>query len=411
MKKIHFFLLTREKFPKTYNHLLTLNIADDLWIKKWIKTFFSSIFNLSITIRVWDCVIAVGLRFLVNYSLAIFDFFKERILQLKKVKYFLEFFDYDLKKKYIKTRDIMNFRENIIKLSQSYNIPDGKYQLIEKEYLDTLFKNRESLKSEHFDTSRTINNYYSTNSSYDEEQYHIKLILRTIIYIPSDYLRDNVEDKDIYKFKKKKTSKWLETQKSLKKIDEMEKDSEISYLEKHKNIYNNKISKNFGDLRLYSSNFGSEIDNKNDEVNNNESNNLTYIKNDNENSFNSINENKENSSNNKNDTIKTDKESNQSNNDENDIIKSNKEVNESNKNKKEIIKSNKENIFSNEIITSKKLVNDLIESNDILNINNNNGNSNKSNKENEESVQISIDNDNEFDLSFHDEQSPNDIKE
>lgn len=403
--------LTREKFPKIYNHLLTLNIADDLWIKKWIKTFFSSIFNLSITIRVWDCVIAVGLRFLVNYSLAIFDFFKERILQLKKVKYFLEFFDYDLKKKYIKTRDIMNFRENIIKLSQSYNIPDGKYQLIEKEYLDTLFKNRESLKSEHFDTSRTINNYYSTNSSYDEEQYHIKLILRTIIYIPSDYLRDNVEDKDIYKFKKKKTSKWLETQKSLKKIDEMEKDSEISYLEKHKNIYNNKISKNFGDLRLYSSNFGSEIDNKNDEVNNNESNNLTYIKNDNENSFNSINENKENSSNNKNDTIKTDKESNQSNNDENDIIKSNKEVNESNKNKKEIIKSNKENIFSNEIITSKKLVNDLIESNDILNINNNNGNSNKSNEENEESVQISIDNDNEFDLSFHDEQSPNDIKE
>ena len=32
-----------------------------------------------------------------------------------------------------KDKDILSFRENIIALAQSYYIPDGKYQLIEKE--------------------------------------------------------------------------------------------------------------------------------------------------------------------------------------------------------------------------------------------------------------------------------------
>lgn len=223
-------VLTKEKFPDIYEYLKTLNIVDDLWIKKWIKTFFSSIFDLSITIRVWDCVIAVGLKFLVNYSLAIFEYFRDKYMSLKKVKDFLEFFDYDLRKKYKTPKDIIFFRENIIKLAQSYNIPDGKYQLMEKEYLSLLFydKDKTTSRSEPFDSSKTINNYYSNNDSLDDEQYHVKLILRTLLYIPSDYLENNVEDKVINKFKKKKTSKWID-QKSLKRIEENEKDSEMSF--------------------------------------------------------------------------------------------------------------------------------------------------------------------------------------
>ena len=249
--------LTKEKFPDIHNLLTKLNIAEDLWIKKWIKTFFSSVFDLSITIRLWDCVIGVGLKFLVNYTLAIFEFFKDKILQLKKVKYFLEFFDYDLKKKYTKQKDIINFRENIIKLAQSYNIPDGKYQLIEKEYLNLLFNDMMTPKSESFDSTKTVNNYYTNNDFLNEEQYHIKLILRTLIYIPSEYLENNAEDKAIYKFKKKKTSKWLAAQKSLKKIEEMEKDSDISFLAQDlKNNSQNSLEKqsdNFKGLQIYSS--------------------------------------------------------------------------------------------------------------------------------------------------------------
>ena len=248
--------LTKERLPKVYDYLCKLNIADELWIKKWIKTFFSSIFDLSITIRVWDCVIGVGLKFLVNFSLAIFDYFKDRFLPLKKVKYFLEFFDYDLRNKYKKKKEVLLFREEIIRLAQSYNIPDGKYQLLEKEYISFLFsdKDKKSSDIEHFDTSKTINNYYSNNDSLDDEQYHIKLILRTLIYIPSEYLQNNVEDNIIYKFKKKKTTKWLESQKTLKKIEEMEKDSDISYLN---NINENK------EMKIYSSKNNSFIDSKN----------------------------------------------------------------------------------------------------------------------------------------------------
>ena len=234
--------LTKERLPKVYDYLCKLNIADELWIKKWIKTFFSSIFDLSITIRVWDCVISVGLKFLVNFSLAIFDYFKDKYLPLKKVKDFLEFFDYNIKKKYKKKKDVLLFRENIIRLAQSYNIPDGKYQLLEKEYLTFLFdKVEKTPRIEDFDSSKTCDNYYSNNDSLDDEQYHIKLILRTIIYIPSKYLENNIEDNIIYKFKKRKTTKWLESKKSLNRIEEMDKDSDFSIIKN--NMSNNSDEK------------------------------------------------------------------------------------------------------------------------------------------------------------------------
>ena len=342
---------------------MDLSIADDLWIKKWIKTFFSSIFDLSITIRVWDCVIGVGLRFLVNYCLAIFDYYKERILQLKKVKYFLEFFDYDLKKRYIKVEEIINFREEIIKLAQSYNIPDGKYQLIEKEYLSYLFNDKKSLKSQHFDSSKTINNYYTNNESLNEEQYHIKLILRTIIYIPSEYLKNNVEDKAIYKFKKKKTNKWLDVEKSLNKIDELDKDSEISILDKKKIP---KKSIKIGDMNIYSvknsSNIGSEDD---DEEKNSES--ITL----NSNPIDKL----------KGKLIDKDNTNNKEESNENEIIKINKNS-----------LNNNNLLESNQIIDSSKSEEDIYE-------------------EKEENKEEFSDNDIATGLSFHEEQMPDSFKE
>ena len=202
-----FHSLAKEKYPKIYAILSAFNIADDLWIKKWIKTFFSSIFDLTITIRVWDCVIAVGIKFLVNYSLAILEYFEDKIMSFTKVKEFLEFFDYELKKKYIKNKEIINFRENILSLAESYYIPDGKYQLIEKNYLELLFQEKDN-KSHQFDTSKTFNNYYSNNDSLNDDQYQVKLILRSLIYIPNELKTSDIEKENILKFEKKK-SKYL----------------------------------------------------------------------------------------------------------------------------------------------------------------------------------------------------------
>ena len=198
-----FHSLAKERFPKIYERLCDFKVSDELWIKKWIKTFFSSIFDLTITIRVWDCMIAVGIRFLVNYSLAILEYFEEKIMSFKKVKEFLEFFDYELRKKYKKDKEIITFRENILTLAQSYYIPDGKYQLIEKDYLNFLLRDKSSGPSYQFDTSRTINNYYSNNNSLNDDQYHIKLILRTLVYIPNEFKTNNIEEQNILLFQRK----------------------------------------------------------------------------------------------------------------------------------------------------------------------------------------------------------------
>jgi hypothetical protein len=212
-----FHVLAKEKYPKIYERLIEFNVADDLWIKKWIKSFFSSIFDLSITIRVWDCVIGVGIKFLVNYSLAILEYFKDNIMSFKKVKEFLEFFDYELRKKFKKDKEIISFRESILTLAQSFYIPDGKYQLIEKDYLNVLFpeKDNSSSKSNHFDTSKTINNYYSNNDSLNDDQYHVKLILRTLIYIPHEFIINNVEEQNILTYVNKKSKNMRRKSKTM----------------------------------------------------------------------------------------------------------------------------------------------------------------------------------------------------
>ena len=204
-----FHSLAKERYPEIYRLLSSFNIADDLWIKKWIKTFFSSIFDLTITIRVWDCVIAVGIKFLINYSLAILEYFEDKIMSFKKVKEFLEFFDYELKKQYKKDKDIITFRENILSLAQSYYIPDGKYQLIEKDYLENILQEKENKtrKSYQFDTSKTFNNYYTNNDSLNDDQYQVKLILRSLIYIPNELKTSNIEKENILKFEKKESKK------------------------------------------------------------------------------------------------------------------------------------------------------------------------------------------------------------
>ena len=245
-----FHSLAKEKYPKIYERLSQFNIADDLWIKKWIKTFFSSIFDLSITIRVWDCVIGVGVKFLVNFSLAILEYFEDKIMSFKKVKEFLEFFDYELRKRFKKDNEIIYFRENIISLAESYFIPDGKYQLIEKNYLEILFQEKENKtrKSQQFDTSKTFNNYYTNNDSLNDDQYQVKLILRSLIYIPNELKTSNIEEQNILKFQKKKSKKIK--RKSLTQINEQniilfsDKDKKTNK-EKDKNTFNEYKIQNF----------------------------------------------------------------------------------------------------------------------------------------------------------------------
>ena len=175
-------------------------------------------------------------------------------MSIKKVKEFLEFFDYELRKKYQKDKEILFFRENILNLAQSYYIPNGKYQLIEKEYLKILFSENDIISgnSYQFDTSKTINNYYTNNDNLDDVQYHVKLILRTIIYIPNELITNNVEEENILIYQKKKIKQTKK--KSLAVIKENEKnilDDKGNYSKKskeNKDLNEKECSKIFSSL-------------------------------------------------------------------------------------------------------------------------------------------------------------------
>ena len=89
-------------------------------------------------------------------------------------------------------------------------------------YLKILFAENDTIsgKSYQFDTSKTINNYYTNNDYLDDEQYHVKLILRTIIYTPNELKINNIEEENISIYQKKKLKQ--SKRKSLTVIKENE---------------------------------------------------------------------------------------------------------------------------------------------------------------------------------------------
>ena len=68
--------------PKLYSHFQDLNFPDLLWIHKWFQTIFLYSFPFKFCIRVWDCLLADGTKFLFQISLAILFLAAEELLEL-----------------------------------------------------------------------------------------------------------------------------------------------------------------------------------------------------------------------------------------------------------------------------------------------------------------------------------------
>lgn len=61
----------RDKLPKLYKHLIKdLELTDDAWISKWFMTLYTMIFPLEVVSRIWDCLLVVGLEFLISFAVA-----------------------------------------------------------------------------------------------------------------------------------------------------------------------------------------------------------------------------------------------------------------------------------------------------------------------------------------------------
>jgi hypothetical protein len=69
-----------EKMPDVHRFFLEIELDDNLWLTKWFMTLFSYSFHLDCVIRIWDCIFAYGLGFMVNIALGLIEFIKPEML-------------------------------------------------------------------------------------------------------------------------------------------------------------------------------------------------------------------------------------------------------------------------------------------------------------------------------------------
>jgi len=68
--------------PDLYAHFQEELVPDHLWIGKWIMTLCIDAFPMSVTVRIWDCLIIEGLTFVMKVGMAILKILKELFLEI-----------------------------------------------------------------------------------------------------------------------------------------------------------------------------------------------------------------------------------------------------------------------------------------------------------------------------------------
>ena len=124
--------LIKERLPKIYKVLNDNTIVSEMWLQKWLQSLYSNLFDFSVGVRLWDCIIALGIDFLVNFSLGYVKYFEERIIKCKDAIEFLDLFKE--KSKFKNQKEVIEFREKLIKLSFDFHISPQTYERIQKKY-------------------------------------------------------------------------------------------------------------------------------------------------------------------------------------------------------------------------------------------------------------------------------------
>ena len=190
--------LIRERIFPIYEIISKLQIEKEMWLDKWIITLYGILFDFSINIRLFDCMIALGLNFLINYTLGLLKYYQNVIVQFKDRNSFLNFFERKLKFK--TDNDIFIYRERIVKLALEFNISHATIKRIEDKFnLEMKMKNTNNMIYKHFQYSRlgVKNNTKENNHEIDI----MKSIRRTINGSKDNYDSDknynNIENDNI----------------------------------------------------------------------------------------------------------------------------------------------------------------------------------------------------------------------
>ena len=83
--------ILKNKNNVLYSHILSLNLSHHEWLNKWIFSFYSNILNISIEVRLWDCIIAIGIKFIIYFNIGFIEYFKNKILGFNTKEKFLNF--------------------------------------------------------------------------------------------------------------------------------------------------------------------------------------------------------------------------------------------------------------------------------------------------------------------------------
>jgi hypothetical protein len=112
--------LIKERIYPLYEIISKFQIENDLWLNKWIINLFEVLFDFCVIIRLYDCMISLGINFLINFTLGLLKYYQNNIIKFKDKSAFLNFFSRKIKFK--NDKDILINRERLIKLSLDFNI-------------------------------------------------------------------------------------------------------------------------------------------------------------------------------------------------------------------------------------------------------------------------------------------------
>ena len=124
--------LIKERIFPVYEIINKFQIEKEIWLDKLIINLFGTFFDFSIGIRLYDCMIAFGLNFLINFTLGFLKNYQNIILNFKDKNSFISFFRG--KYKFKNDNDIYIERERIIKLALEFNISQATIMRISDKY-------------------------------------------------------------------------------------------------------------------------------------------------------------------------------------------------------------------------------------------------------------------------------------
>jgi len=87
-----FHFLFEKKMPELKKHFKNLEIPDEVWISKWFQTLFTLSLPIEFCMRIWDCILSIGLEFLLKFTLAFIKYLEGDLLRLLDLFEVIEFF-------------------------------------------------------------------------------------------------------------------------------------------------------------------------------------------------------------------------------------------------------------------------------------------------------------------------------